>query len=67
MPIVLNLKVYGTAANEWDRHASVLGGVFVLAFMLFGLTENWLAHRQLVMTFSLVLAIMASRFSAKTE
>jgi len=67
MPIGLLLKAYETTANKWGRYASVLGVESVLAFMLFGLTENWLAHKQLVMTFSLVLAITTSRFSAKTE
>ncbi len=67
LPIVFFLKGYKTSKNEWDRYASVFGLVFISAFMIFGLTENWLVHKQLVMTFSLLLAIMASRFSAQTE
>jgi hypothetical protein len=48
-------------------YASVFGLASASAFMVFGLTENWLAHKQLVIIFSLLLAIMASRFSGQTE
>ena len=67
LPTVFFINAYITSENQWDMFASVFGLLFVFAFMIFGLTENWLAHNQLVMTFSLLLAIMASRFSARTE
>ncbi len=67
LPIVFFLKALKSSANEHERYAAVFGLVFVTAFLIFGLTENWLAHSQLVTTFSLLLAIMASRFGSETE
>lgn len=67
LPIVFFLKSLKTSVKENDRYAAVFGVVFVTAFMTFGLTENWLAHKQLIMTFSLLLAIMASHFGSKTR
>ena len=64
LPIVFFLKALRSSINEHDRYASVSGLVFVTAFAIFGLTENWLVHSQLVTTFSLLLVIMASRFGA---
>ena len=67
LPAVFFLKAFKASKNEYDRYTSVFGQVFVAAFMIFGLTENWLAPSQLVMTFSLLLAIMASRFGSATR
>jgi O-antigen ligase len=53
------------ASSDWNLYAAVFGVVFIVAFLLFGLTENWLAHKQLVLTYSLLLAIMGSRFALK--
>ena len=65
LPITFFLKALKSSINGQDRYAVVFGLVFVTAFMIFGLTENWLAHSQLVMAFSLLLAILASRFGAR--
>jgi O-antigen ligase len=66
LPMVYFARALKVSVTEYDRYASVFGLVFVTAFLIFGLTENWLVHKQLVMTFSLLLAIMASRFDAET-
>ena len=64
LPIVFFLKALKSSVYEHDVYASVSGVVLVTAFAIFGLTENWLVHSQLVTTFSLLLVIMASRFGA---
>ena len=66
LPVVYFTRALKASVNEYDRYASVFGLSFVTAFLIFGLTENWLAHKQLVITFLLLLAIMASRFGARS-
>lgn len=67
LPLVYFARALKVSVNEYDRYASVFGLVFVTVFLIFGLTENWLVHKQLVLTFILLLAIMASRFGSETE
>ena len=67
LPAVFFIKALRLSVNESDHYASVYGSIFVTTFMIFGLTENWLAHKQLVMAFSILLAIMASRFGSEAN
>jgi O-antigen ligase len=66
LPFLFFLKALKIAANEYDKYAAVFGLVFVTAFMILGLTENWLVHLQLIKMFTILLAIMACRFSSET-
>jgi len=67
LPLVYFFKALKGSVDEYDRYAAAFGLVFVAAFMVFGLTENWLVHKQLVLTYLLLLAITASRFGARTD
>jgi O-antigen ligase len=65
LPLVYFFKALKVSVDEYDRYAAAFGMVFITAFLIFGLTENWLVHKQLVITFLLLLAIMASRFGSR--
>jgi len=67
MPLLFFFKAIKSSNIDFHLYAAVFGVVFIIAFCIFGLTENWLAHKQLVMTYSLLLAIMGSRFALKTD
>jgi O-antigen ligase len=66
LPSVFFLKALKVSTNEYDHYAAVFGLVLVTAFMILGLTENWLVHLQLIQMFSFLLALMACRFSSET-
>jgi O-antigen ligase len=65
IPLIFFYKNTGPFIINWNLYAKIFGIVFVVTFSIFGLTENWLAHKQLVMTYSLILAIMGSRFALR--
>jgi len=67
MPLLFFSKAIKSSNIDFDLYAAVFGVVFIIAFCIFGLTENWLAHKQLVMTYTLLLAIMGTRFALKTD
>ncbi|KAA3627985.1 MAG: O-antigen ligase family protein [Proteobacteria bacterium] len=60
-PLTMYLRFYrrtsiGTEANQ----GSVLGIMITVVFAVFGLTENWTAHSQLIMYFALMQAVCLS-------
>ncbi|MHA2278104.1 MAG: O-antigen ligase family protein [Candidatus Kariarchaeaceae archaeon] len=65
LPVIFFCMSIRSHAIGLDLHTSVFGVVSVVVFFIFGLTENWLAHKQLVMTYTLLLAIMGSSFALK--
>lgn len=67
MPLLFFFKARKSSNIDFNSYAAVFGIVSIIAFCIFGLTENWMAHKQLVMTYSLILAIMGSRFALKTD
>ena len=65
LPMLFFIRALRISVNESDRYAAAFGLVVVTVFLVFGLTENWLVHKQLVLTFMVLLAIMASRFGSR--
>lgn len=67
LPLILMIDRYRHAKTAISRNAALAGGVLVVSFAVFGLTEAWTARSPMMSTYAVMLAVLMARASREED
>ena len=67
LPLLLMIDRYRHAKSARSRNAALLGGVLIVSFAIFGLTEAWTARSPMMSTYVVMLAVLMACASRADE
>jgi len=67
LPLLLMIDRYRHAKSALSRNAALVGGVLIVSFAVFGLTEAWTARSPMMSTYVVMLAVLMARASREAE
>jgi O-antigen ligase len=67
LPLLLMIDRYRHAKSALSRNAALAGGVLIVSFAIFGLTEAWTARSPMMSTYVVMLAVLMACASRADE